>query len=122
MTSQSDGPIATYSFGGASATKDPIRVYLDLAHRWDATTRELDGLVSQLTRAAERLQGTAWRKARVGPFEFPAELAQYTIPAWPSAEDLGRKMAGWHDLKAELHRAWQLIPAEDRRQLKDPPL
>lgn len=108
----------------AEATKvagDPIRVYLDLANRWDATTREIDGLVSQLTRGAERLRGTAWRKARLGAYEFPPESAQQTIAPWPAADDLGRKMAGWHALKTELNTAWELIPSEDRRQLKDPP-
>ena len=101
---------------------DPIRVYLDLANRLDATTREIDGLVARLTRAAERLRGTAWRKARLGPHAFPAESAQQTVEPWPAAEDLGRKMACWHELKTELTTAWELIPAEDRRQMKDPPL
>jgi len=104
------------------APNDPIRVYLDLANRWDAATRELDGLVAQLTRAAERLRGTAWRKVWLGPYAPPPESTQHTIEPWPAAEDLGRKMAAWHDLKTELNSAWELIPAEDRRQMKDPPV
>ena len=35
--------------------QDPLRSYLDMANRWEAATKELDGLVSRLTRAAEQL-------------------------------------------------------------------
>ncbi len=105
----------------AQTGNDPLRTYLDLANRWDAMSKEIDGLVSQLTRAAERVRGNAWRKARVGAYTFPAELAQGSIESWPAADEVGKKMAGWHELKAELDKAWRLVPPEDRRQLKDPP-
>ena len=104
----------------AKMTGDPIRAYLTLATRWDATTRELDGLVAQLTRAAERLRGTAWRKARMGTRDAAGE-AQQPMEGWPSAQELESKVASWHQLKDELTSAWERIPAEDRRQMKDPP-
>ena len=85
MNIQTDEPVvapvteAEKTFEKALPGTDPLRTYLDLANRWDAMSKEIDGLVSQLTRAAERVRGNAWRKARVGNYTFPAELAQGSV-------------------------------------------
>lgn len=46
MNGQSDRYATTSVAEETKVANDPIRVYLDVANRWDATTRELDGLVS----------------------------------------------------------------------------
>ncbi len=101
---------------------DPIHDYLNARQVLEEATRQVQQAVDLISNASIMLFRN-WRNV-VTPSAggFPMDLVNApSVESWPTAQQLGELLKGWHKAKREADNAWRQVPAESRYGLQPPP-
>jgi hypothetical protein len=111
---------------------DPIRNYLDALKAYEQErlkARKLTGLICQVASVIQfnlpdfvaltyglSLPAVARDRIRSGD-----KSTQIDMGEWPDAEMLRMTLADWHSAFLKLRDAWDVIPEDDQKGMKEPP-
>lgn len=101
-----------------------VDAYLDARRALAATTDRVQKMVRTIQAAASKL--SAWDGVTItnSGVVFPKGVAQKNRiidgQEWPTAEQLAKALAGWHDACRKAEIAWDMVSEADRVGLQPP--
>jgi hypothetical protein len=111
---------------------DPIRVYLDSLKAYDVErlkARKLIALISQVANVVQfnlpdflaSVYGLPLPTLARNRFRASDPSPQVDMGEWPDAAAIRQAFGDWHAAFLKLREAWDEVPEDDRRGLKEPP-
>src|SRR5947209_12976001 len=94
---------------------DPVAAYQRYLHRLDEAKKRLEGYISAIQNAAERLKDGKWKLGETSRVGEPINYA-----AWPNGQELQMALKAWQDAGPKVRAAWAAVPTERRIGLKTP--
>lgn len=101
-----------------------VDAYLDARRAQAAATDRVQKMVRTIQAAANKL--LAWDGVAItnSGVVFPKDVIQKNRiidgQEWPTAEQLAKALAAWHDAGRKAETAWEMVSAADRVGLQPP--
>jgi hypothetical protein len=111
---------------------DPIRDYLDALKAYEQErlkARKLTGLICQVANIVQYnlpdfisvSYGLPLPAGARDRFRLADAPAQINMSEWPDAATLRATLTAWHAAFVKLREAWEKIPEDDQKGMKEPP-
>ncbi len=103
-------------------SEDPIKSYQDALQKYDAVSRQAEGLAQYLVGLSSIMKD--WQHVTVadGKTQFPVGTGKYSINPkdFPTIQQVAETLSLWHQVRHDLRNRWGAIP-QDRRVGLQPP-
>jgi hypothetical protein len=111
---------------------DPIRVYLNSLKAYDEERLKASKLIALMSQVANAVQfnlpdflsaayGLSLPTLARDRFRASDTSLQIDMGQWPDAAAIRQAFGDWHAAFLKLRQAWDHVPEDDRRGLKEPP-